>query len=182
MPTTIAEKRPLHMSASRLVLFATELGWMGLDCAPHGIRQLHFGYADPQGLLRRWKQDPISESAWSSTEYRWVNLLKRYACGETVRLDSIPVVVNARTPFQRSVLEACRMIPRGETRTYGALAEQIGYAGAARAVGTVMSRNVLPLLIPCHRVLGRTGLGGYSAPQGLRMKRRLLAMENVAIK
>jgi methylated-DNA-[protein]-cysteine S-methyltransferase len=62
--------------------------------------------------------------------------------------------------------------------TYGDLAAAIGSPGAARAVGSVMARNCFPLIVPCHRVLGAGGsLGGYSAPDGLRMKRRLLAME-----
>ena len=78
------------------------------------------------------------------------------------------------------MIEACQRIPRGETLSYGELAAKVGNPGAARAVGTVMSSNPLPLVIPCHRVLGAGGcLGGYSARQGVAMKRRLLEMEGV---
>ena len=67
---------------------------------------------------------------------------------------------------------------RGLTRTYGELAAECGSPGAARAVGSVMAKNRYPLIVPCHRVLAAGGeLGGYSAPDGLKMKRRLLEME-----
>ena len=75
------------------------------------------------------------------------------------------------------MIDACRAIPRGETLTYGQLAAKAGYPGAARAVGQVMARNCLPLLIPCHRVVGSNGLHGFSAPGGLATKQRLLEIE-----
>ena len=65
--------------------------------------------------------------------------------------------------------------------TYGELAETVRHPGAARAVGSVMSNNRYPLIVPCHRVLASGGrLGGYSAPQGLAMKERLLAAEQAS--
>ncbi len=83
-----------------------------------------------------------------------------------------------RTAFQRAVIDHCRRIPRGEVLTYGQLAERAGYPRSARAVGNVMATNRVPLIVPCHRVVGAGGnLGGFSAPQGLQMKRRLLRLE-----
>jgi AraC family transcriptional regulator of adaptative response/methylated-DNA-[protein]-cysteine methyltransferase len=80
------------------------------------------------------------------------------------------------TPFQRRVWEALRTIPRGETRTYGEVAAQIGSPGAARAVGAACGANPIGLLIPCHRVVGAGGsLGGYY--WGLDRKRELLDLE-----
>jgi methylated-DNA-[protein]-cysteine S-methyltransferase len=82
------------------------------------------------------------------------------------------------TDFQRKVLDACRAIPPGETLSYAELAVIAGAPGAARAVGNVMRTNRIPLVIPCHRVVGSGGsLGGYSAPDGLAMKRKLLERE-----
>jgi methylated-DNA-[protein]-cysteine S-methyltransferase len=68
-------------------------------------------------------------------------------------------------------------IPYGETRSYGDLAEAVG--SAPRAVGGACGRNPIPIVIPCHRVLAKTGLGGYSGEGGLATKRRLLALEGV---
>jgi methylated-DNA-[protein]-cysteine S-methyltransferase len=83
------------------------------------------------------------------------------------------------TEFQRRVLRACFEIPAGSTWTYGRLARAVGSAGAARAVGGVMSRNRWPLLIPCHRVVGSSGkLVGYSGTGGLATKQRLLELES----
>jgi methylated-DNA-[protein]-cysteine S-methyltransferase len=86
------------------------------------------------------------------------------------------------TDFQRRVSLACRQIAWGNTCTYGELATRIGSPRAARAVGSVMARNRLPIVIPCHRVLGTAGrLGGYSAPGGLDTKRRLLQLEGIRV-
>ena len=82
------------------------------------------------------------------------------------------------TEFQQAVLKACCKIEAGKTMTYGELAEQAGYPQAARAVGAVMAKNPIPLLIPCHRVVGRNGaLTGYSGTGGVAMKQRLLKHE-----
>jgi O-6-methylguanine DNA methyltransferase len=80
------------------------------------------------------------------------------------------------TPFQRLVWEAVARVPYGETRTYGEIARAIGRPAAGRAVGRANGANPLPLLIPCHRIVGAGGaLTGYGG--GLATKRRLLALE-----
>ncbi|MCL8207766.1 MAG: methylated-DNA--[protein]-cysteine S-methyltransferase [Actinomycetia bacterium] len=79
------------------------------------------------------------------------------------------------TPFQLAVWEAIRAIPYGERRTYGQLALALGRPRASRAVGRATGQNPLPLVIPCHRVVARSGLGGYS--DGLALKTWLLAQE-----
>jgi methylated-DNA-[protein]-cysteine S-methyltransferase len=82
------------------------------------------------------------------------------------------------TPFQRQVLEQHLAIPYGETRTYGQLAAQIGKPLAARAVGRAGATNPIPLIIPCHRVIGADGnLRGYGAPGGIQTKAWLLELE-----
>ncbi len=85
------------------------------------------------------------------------------------------------TEFRRRVLEACRRIPFGATASYADLARAAGSPGAARAVGSAMATNPLPLIVPCHRVLRSDGsLGGFSSPQGPSQKRRMLILENPA--
>lgn len=92
-----------------------------------------------------------------------------------------PIDLGAQSPFQRQVLEATQKIPRGEVRTYGALAASLGRPAAARAVGTALARNPLPLLIPCHRVVAaHLRLGRYSDGGPLR-KRQLLVREGADV-
>jgi O-6-methylguanine DNA methyltransferase len=83
------------------------------------------------------------------------------------------------TPFQREVLRQVAAIPYGRTRTYGDIAIAIGKSGAARAVGMANARNLHPLVIPCHRVVASTGLGGYGG--GLKLKKQLLEIEDMKI-
>ena len=81
------------------------------------------------------------------------------------------------TRFQQQVLRATVSIPYGRTRTYGELAESVGAPRAARAVGTALSRNPVPLLIPCHRVVRSGGDVGQYGMGGVRIKKRLLRRE-----
>ncbi len=75
-------------------------------------------------------------------------------------------------------MDQLRQVGYGETVSYGELAERSGSPRAARAVGTVMATNRIPLILPCHRVLGSAGrIGGFSAPQGIDLKRRMLDLE-----
>ena len=105
--------------------------------------------------------------------------LQQFAAGELVDLSKIPISLSHLTPFQRQVVKACRAIKRGDSRSYGEVAAAAGSPGAARAVGQVMRTNRMPLIVPCHRVVAAGGkLGGFSAPQGLAMKRRLLELES----
>ncbi len=107
-----------------------------------------------------------------------IDRLVRFLEGEPVHLRDIPLALDHLSPFQQRVAAACQAIPYGATRTYGAVAAAAGSAGAARAVGQVMAGNRHPLVVPCHRVVAAGGkLGGFSAPQGLALKRRLLALE-----
>ncbi|HEX6026293.1 MAG TPA: methylated-DNA--[protein]-cysteine S-methyltransferase [Solirubrobacter sp.] len=81
-------------------------------------------------------------------------------------------------PFRRAVLEKLRLVPRGQTVSYGELAARAGNPKAARAVGTACARNPIPVVVPCHRVLPGTGaLGNYGG--GPERKRALLELEGV---
>ncbi|HEX5442453.1 MAG TPA: methylated-DNA--[protein]-cysteine S-methyltransferase [Pirellulales bacterium] len=104
--------------------------------------------------------------------------LQAYARGGQDDFLDVELDLGPQTAFQRRVIDCCRRIPLGQTLTYGALAEQVGHPRAARAVGNCMRTNRIPLLVPCHRVIGSGGtMRGYSAGEGIRMKLRLLEME-----
>jgi methylated-DNA-[protein]-cysteine S-methyltransferase len=82
------------------------------------------------------------------------------------------------TPFQAELLRALRAIPWGEVVSYGELAALAGRPGAARAAGSFCAHNRFALVVPCHRVVAAEGIGGYGS-SGVRVKRRLLALEGV---
>jgi methylated-DNA-[protein]-cysteine S-methyltransferase len=84
------------------------------------------------------------------------------------------------TPFYRDVLAVLAEVPYGTITTYGALAQEVGCPRAARAVGSAMNRNPIPIVLPCHRVVGSDGsLTGYAG--GLPRKRSLLALEGASL-
>ena len=88
----------------------------------------------------------------------------------------LDVDLRAAAPFAQRVLDELALVPFGETTTYGTLAGRVGAPRAARAVGTVMNRNPLPIVLPCHRVVGASGnLTGYAG--GLDRKETLLELE-----
>jgi methylated-DNA-[protein]-cysteine S-methyltransferase len=161
-----------------LVVFPSELGWMAMIGSGSVLKHLSFGHAnagqavgalDPQGV----QQTEVGD--WNSPLMRQ---LQAFAAGERVDFADVEVELSPVSAFRRRVLEICRRIPYGKTLTYGQLAARAGSPDAARAVGACMAANRTPLVIPCHRVVGSSGgLGGFSAPGGLGMKRRLLELE-----
>jgi methylated-DNA-[protein]-cysteine S-methyltransferase len=109
-----------------------------------------------------------------------VERLQAFFRGEVVSFADLELDLEYETPFQGALSDALRAIPRGEVVTYGELAALAGRPGAARAAGTFCARNRLGLFVPCHRVVSSGGLGGYGS-LGLDYKRRLLALERVAV-
>ncbi len=106
---------------------------------------------------------------------RTVSQLEEYFAGERTEFD-IPMAFDG-TDFQRQVwTELCR-IPYGETISYGELAHRVGRPKGPRAVGQANGKNPIPIIVPCHRVVASSGIGGYGG--GLPMKRALLAVEGV---
>ncbi len=101
--------------------------------------------------------------------------LSEYFEGRRREFD-VAVDLRAASPFSRVVLEELRRVPFGKVTTYEALATRAGRPRAARAVGTVMNRNPLPIVLPCHRVVGSSGrLVGYAG--GIDRKQALLRLE-----
>jgi len=107
-----------------------------------------------------------------------VKQLDAYFAGELTEFD-LPLVYSG-TDFQQQVMHALREIPFGETCSYGELAKKLGRNGAARAVGSANRRNPLPIIVPCHRVIGANGdLTGFAG--GLDIKRKLLTIEGADV-
>jgi len=124
-------------------------------------------------LLRRYYPAHILEEGLAPTEVK--RALSTYFAGDTQALGQIPTAMPG-TPFQQSVWTALRSIPAGSTTTYGQLAANIGRKGASRAVGAANGANPIPIVVPCHRVIGADGsLTGFAS--GLDRKQWLLTHE-----
>ena len=102
--------------------------------------------------------------------------------GEGTDLTTIACDFGGIDPFAAQVYGATRVIPAGETSTYGVIASQLGDKQLAQKVGQALGRNPLPIIVPCHRVIGANGsLVGFSADGGVEMKLRMLAIEGAQL-
>jgi len=148
--------------------FETELGWIALAWSNRGLSRLHLaGPARPE-IPEGESPDWVREA---------VTALRDHLSGVHADLSIIPLDLDGLPPFTRRVLEALRATAPGEAFTYGQLARMAGSPGAARAVGQVMAKNPLPIIIPCHRVVAANGPGGFSLFGSLETKTRLIALE-----
>ena len=102
--------------------------------------------------------------------------LEEYFAGERTEF-TVPMELDG-TAFQKDVWTELTRIPYGKTISYGELARRVGRPKGPRAVGQANGKNPIPIIVPCHRVLASTGIGGYGG--GLPMKRTLLAVEGVS--
>ncbi len=116
------------------------------------------------------------EPAFTETMEEILLMAEEYLSGKDVDLLSIPVRMKG-TEFQKKVWEALRRIPKGQVMSYSEIAERVGKPNAARAVGNAVGSNHLLLLVPCHRVVSRNGIGGFSAEGGIETKRKILRAE-----
>jgi methylated-DNA-[protein]-cysteine S-methyltransferase len=139
------------------------------------VGRLTIAAADDAIVAIRWADDGAGTATPLLAEA--LRQLEAYFAGKLIRFD-LPLAPRGSIHELR-VWEAMRRIPHGQTRSYGDLALEIG--SAPRAVGRACGRNPIPIVIPCHRVLGRTVLGGYSGGAGLATKRALLALEAAAL-
>ncbi len=148
--------------------FDTPIGELLLAGEAEALAMIGF----PKGAMRR---DP--EPDWIYNEKPLAlarEQLAEYFAGERKDFD-LPLSLTG-TEFQIAVLEALQKIPYGETTSYGAIAKQIGRPKAVRAVGAANGRNPIPIIVPCHRVIGSTGdLTGFGG--GLDTKAELLRLE-----
>lgn len=187
LQNSAAKARAASTARLQVSVFATDLGWMGILGNDGRLTQLVLGHASASAVRddvrHRLAEDSSSDgdSLIDPEECDWNpelrRQLERFAAGERVDFYGCTLELPTMTAFQRRIVERTRKIPYGGTLSYSELAAKAGSPGAARAVGNVMRANHIPLIIPCHRVVAASGLGGYSAPQGLDLKRRLLAME-----
>ena len=159
------------MSLTRLTLYRSINSPIGLltlagqgDCLTNLVMETA---AHPPSERNRWVED---KRAFPDV----VAQIEEYFAGERTGFDA--AIAPGGTDFQQRVWDALCEIPYGETRSYGEIARQIGQPRAARAVGLANARNPIPIIVPCHRVIGAKGsLTGYAG--GLETKGALLDLE-----
>ncbi len=176
-----SRRRIASTAEATISTFETPFGWMGLLGVANELVSVFVGHSSARSVRSSATaiEASIDEGDWNPLVR---NLLDDYAEGEAVDFSSVPIRLPPMTEFRRQIVSATRQLQYGETATYGELARRIGHPGAARAVGTVMSTNRFPILIPCHRVLAAGGkLGGYTSPAGTDLKRRLLHCEGCSL-
>ena len=163
-------------------VFSTEWGYFGLAGTEHSLIRTHLPLSNcnrvVQNLLARLGRADFDAKYFAQLQAR----IKAYYQGTYAGgFADVRVNLHRMSPFTAAVLRACRKIKPGRTVTYAQLAQMASRPKAARAVGTALAHNPLPLIIPCHRVIrsdpDKSGLGGYSGPGGTSLKRRMLDLE-----
>jgi len=156
-------------------IFNTDMGWVGMLSSAKGL----LGTTLPQLSVEEVRQllgNSVNQATCSP--HRFDNLMERLKVYFSGHRTTFPdkLDLSRATHFQREVWEITRLIPHGKTRSYAWIAEQIKKPKAMRAVGQALSKNPLPIIVPCHRVVASDGkLGGFRG--GVEMKRCLLSLE-----
>jgi methylated-DNA-[protein]-cysteine S-methyltransferase len=162
----------------KYTIFKTKWGYFGLAGTDNGLLRTCLPLVNREKvksqLSRNLQNCRYDKNLFKSTQKR----ITAYFEGNRINFKDTPVVFDGLGVFAKRVLTACRGIRFGQVVTYGQLAEMAGKPNAARAVGRVLAKNPLPLIIPCHRVACANGsLGGFSAIGGVKLKNRLLRFE-----
>lgn len=179
------------MNPAVYTLFDTQLGKCGIAWkkpSPPNENQRVIGFQLPEATAQLTEARIVERTAAhkAGTIPSWIGeIIKRvklHLKGQVQDFKDIDLDTDAVGQFAKQVYETARAIPTGRTITYGQLAEMSGNPGAARAVGRVMSKNPIPLIIPCHRVLASGSKpGGFSAHGGLATKMKMLDIEGATL-
>jgi methylated-DNA-[protein]-cysteine S-methyltransferase len=162
-----ADERYVH-AMTNCCYFASPVGRLALEA--DGDELTGVRWAEPGERAPAARPSPVLVEARRQLERYFARKLKAF---------DLPLAARG-TGFQHSVWKMMREIPYGETATYGGIAMALG--SGPRAVGMACGRNPIPIIVPCHRVLGSGGSeGGFSGGQGLPTKRKLLALEGVVL-
>lgn len=161
-------------------LFDTAIGRLAVAWRGTAVIAVQLDEGDDQRTVRRLTATvgPTVEADPPSPVAEAVTSVIRLLDGEPLDLVEVEVDLSQCSAFDRAVYNVTRAISPGQSLTYGQVAERIGEPGAAQAVGRSLGANPIPVIVPCHRVLGAGGrLTGFSAPGGVDTKRRMLLIE-----
>ncbi len=166
------------------MIFKTGWGHFGLAGTEYGLCRTQLPGLKPENVKSLLLKN-LPSAQYDRMFFRTLQeQIIAYFEGACVNLSrNIPLVLDGFSSFGISVLTACRAIEFGQTLTYGQLAKKSGRPNASRAVGSVLAKNPLPLIIPCHRVIRSDGkMGGFSALGGIKLKERMLELERQALR
>ncbi|MCL4395153.1 MAG: methylated-DNA--[protein]-cysteine S-methyltransferase [Chloroflexi bacterium] len=162
-----------------LSVVETSIGWIGLAWSARGLVSLVLPRKSQADAKRDLRRDFPKGIEAANAPAQMVQELTQYASGQQRTFD-VPLDWSSIKPFQRAVLQVTSTIPFGQTRSYAWVAHQIGRPRASRAVGRALATNPIPIILPCHRVIGSDGgLHGYGG--GLPMKAMLLKLEGAML-
>ena len=168
-----------QVAESKILRYSSPIGELVVEAKGGVVSALSIGGVS--GKSDGKSDGEVNTEALNAPFLTLFKLFDEYFRGELMDFSGVEVAFKG-TPFQRRVWQGLRTIPYGETVTYGELAAEVGVLGGARAVGSACAKNPLPIIVPCHRVLGAGGaLGGYSAGTGVELKRWLLKLEGLII-
>ncbi|MGV3553487.1 methylated-DNA--[protein]-cysteine S-methyltransferase [Rhizobium sp.] len=175
----------MNRSSRYYEIFETAAGWCGIAWNNAGVVRFTLPTSSAESanqlLLRRVPEAGRADPPADIRET--ITAAQRYFAGEEMDFSHVRLDLGQQDAFFSKVYDRVRRLGWGETRTYGAVAKELG-AGPefARDVGQAMANNPIPLIVPCHRVLAAGNkIGGFSAPGGSDTKRRMLEMEGVAV-
>jgi methylated-DNA-[protein]-cysteine S-methyltransferase len=167
----------------KYVIFETKWGYFGLAGTESALYRTQLPGPEPKKIESRLLKN-LPDAQFEKTYFKVLQKqIIAYFEGASVNFSpDISVDFNGFGSFSRKVLTTCRNIKFGRSISYSELAKKAGRPAASRAVGNVMAKNPMPLIIPCHRVLRTNGkMGGFSAPGGISLKRKMLTLEQKAV-
>ena len=168
---------------TKYVVFETKWGYVGLAGSESALCRTCL----PGPALETVESQLLKNLPGAQFDRRFFKTLQEqitaYFEGSCVNFSTkIPLALDEFSAFSRLVLSECRNVEFGRTVTYCELAKRTARPSASRAVGGVLARNPLPLIVPCHRVIRTDGkMGGFSAPGGIELKQRMLDLERFSI-
>jgi methylated-DNA-[protein]-cysteine S-methyltransferase len=169
---------------TKYVIFETKWGYFGLAGTESALWRTSLPEPEPKKIESRLLKN-LPDARFDKVYFKALQQqITSYFEGACVDFSpDVAIDFNGFGGFSRKVLAACRNIKFGQKITYSGLAQKAGRPAASRAVGNALAKNPLPLIVPCHRVLRSDGkMGGFSAPGGVSLKKRMLDLEQKTIK
>jgi methylated-DNA-[protein]-cysteine S-methyltransferase len=169
-------------NAEHYFLFGTAIGRCGIAWSERGITRILLPAANAAATEKKLSRSATKADAPPDAIARLISDIQRYLTGNNVDFSAVAVDLKDASDFNAKIYAAARKVGFGCTVTYGELARQAGFVGAARDVGQTMGQNPVPIIVPCHRVVPASGkVGGFSAPGGTFTKERLLILEGALL-
>ena len=178
-------RRVLMAAREKIVYYGyaprTRVGPLYVAVNERGVVALDFGVSEQEFVARVTQRTKATLIRSDDAAAEALKQVQEYLDGKRTTFD-LPLDMSRMSEFQRRVLGIALKIPRGKVLTYGDVARAIGKPQASRAVGQALGHNPVPIVIPCHRVLGSDGsLHGYSGGGGIQTKAWLLRLEGAAV-